>query len=144
MRAWIVALWLIAALAPALAHAGEAGAPGTVDQKAIRGIIEAQLDAFQRNDGSAAFSYASPNIQQKFASPENFMAMVEGGYAPVHRPREVEFLDSRVKDGQTAQAVRFVGPDGESVIAIYSMEQQPDGRWRISGVFLIATDETSS
>lgn len=144
MRAWIVALSFIAGLAPFLADAGGAGAPSAADQKAIRGIIEAQLDAFQRNDSSAAFSYASPTIQQKFGSPANFMAMVEGGYAPVYRPRQVEFLDSRVKDGQTAQAVKFVGPDGKSVIAIYSMEQQPDGSWRISGVFLIATDETTS
>lgn len=144
MRAWIAALSFIAGLAPFLVHAGEASTPSVADQKAIRGIIEAQLDAFQRNDSSAAFSYASPIIQRKFGSPENFMAMVQGGYAPVYRPREVEFLDSRVKDGQTAQAVRFVGPDGKSVIAIYSMEQQPDGSWRISGVYLIATDETSS
>lgn len=144
MRIWIVVLSFIAGLAPCIAHGGEANAPSTADQNAIRGIIEAQLAAFQRNDGSAAFSYASPLIQQKFGSPENFMAMVEGGYAPVYRPREVEFLDSRVKDGQTAQAVRFIGPDGKSVIAIYSMEQQPDGGWRIAGVFLITTDETSS
>jgi len=144
MRAWIVVVSFIAGLAPFLAHGGEANAPSAADQKAIRGIIEAQLDAFQRNDGSSAFSYASPIIQRKFGSPENFMAMVEAGYAPVYRPREVEFLDSRVKDGQTAQAVRFVGPDGKSVIAIYSMEQQPDGNWRIAGVFLIATEETTS
>ena len=144
MRAWIAALTFIAGLAPFLAKAGELSVPSAADQKAIRGIIEAQLDAFQRNDSSAAFSYASPVIQQKFGSPENFMAMVQTGYRPVYRPREVEFLDSRVKDGQTAQAVRFVGPDGKPVVAIYSMEQQPDGSWRISGVFLIATDETTS
>ncbi len=144
MRAWIAALTFLAGLAPFLTEAGDVGVPSAADQKAIRGIIEAQLDAFQRNDSSAAFSYASPVIQQKFGSPENFMAMVQTGYRPVYRPREVEFLDSRVKDGQTAQAVRFVGPDGQPVIAIYSMEQQPDGSWRISGVFLIATDETTS
>ncbi len=144
MQAWIAALSFIVGMTPFLADAGGASTPSTADQRAIRGIIESQLDAFQRDDSSSAFSYASPIIQQKFGSPENFMAMVEGGYAPVYRPREVEFLDARVKDGQTAQAVRFVGPDGKSVIAIYSMERQPDGSWRIGGVFLIATDETSS
>ena len=54
MRAWIVALSFIAGLAPFLAHGGEASVPSAADQQAIRGIIEAQLDAFQRDDSSAA------------------------------------------------------------------------------------------
>jgi hypothetical protein len=30
-----------------------------------------------------------------------------------------------------------VGPDGQAVIALYVMERQPDGSWRINGVYLL-------
>ena len=72
------------------------------------------------------------------------MAMVRGGYQPVYRPQSVEFLDARVIDGRTGQAVRFVGPDGRAVIALYTMERQPDGSWRIAAVQLIPAAELSS
>jgi len=29
-----------------------------------------------------------------------------------------------------------IGPDGRGVIALYRMEEQPDGSWRIAGVTL--------
>lgn len=144
MQAWIAALSFIVGMTPFLADAGGASTPSTADQRAIRGIIESQLDAFQRDDSSSAFSYASPIIQQKFGSPENFMAMVEGGYAPVYRPREVEFLEPREEAGDILQPVRVTGPAGESVIALYRMQLQADGVWRIAGVVLIRTGERSS
>lgn len=144
MGSWIIRLAFIAGLAPALAQAGEVATPSAADQSAIRGIIESQLEAFQRDDGTRAFSYASPGIRQRFGSADNFMAMMRSGYAAVYRPQEFEFLDSRVRGGAVGQAVRFVGPDGRAVIAIYTMERQSDGTWRISGVQLIPLDETSS
>jgi len=138
---WIItALWL-AVFAPALAAADTLGAG---DRQAIRSIIQSQLDAFQRDDGHEAFSYASPGIRQMFQTAEIFMAMVRGGYAAVYRPRAVEFLETLVKDGRTAQMMRFVGPDGVAVIAMYTMERQPDGTWRIGGVVLLRTEETVS
>ena len=99
MGRWMIRLAFIAGLAPALALAGEVAAPDAVDQSAIRGIIESQLEAFQRDDGTRAFSYASPGIRQRFGTADNFMAMVRSGYAAVYRPQEVEFLDSRVRGG---------------------------------------------
>ena len=118
--------------------------PQPADQRAILGTIRAQLEAFQADDGARAFTYATPQLRRLFGNPENFMAMVRGGYQAVYRPRSVEFLDARIIDGKTGQAVRFVGPDGRAVIAIYTMEQQPDGSWRIAAVQLIPTGEVSS
>jgi hypothetical protein len=146
---WL-ALALLAAppiVAPPLA--GSAAAqdvqrPAAADQQAILGTIRAQLDAFQADDGARAFSYATPQLRELFGTPENFMTMVRGGYQPVYRPRSVEFLDARVVDGRTGQAVRFIGPDGTAVIAIYTMERQPDGSWRIAAVQLVPTGETTS
>jgi hypothetical protein len=118
--------------APAAADAGLANR----DQAAIRTTIESQLAAFQRDDGAAAFSYAAPSIQEKFGTPENFMAMVRIGYEPVYRPREVEFHEIAVLEDGPTQEVLLVDRNGIAYLAYYLMQQQPDGRWLINGCVL--------
>ena len=141
-RSWIFAAIWLAWFVPSLAGADPADAPNAADRQAIRDVIQAQLDAFQRDDGHAAFSHASPFVRRMFRTPENFMAMVRRGYAAVYRPRAVTFLETRTEAGQTGQMMRFVGPDGVAVTALYVMERQPDGTWKINGVFLFQADET--
>jgi hypothetical protein len=106
-------------------------------------VIEGQLAAFQRDDGAAAFAFASPEIQTKFHDPDTFMQMVRSGYRPVYRPQEVEFRDLVLHEGTPIQEVLVVGPDGQPVMAIYFMEQQPDGSWRISGCTLVRAPDQS-
>lgn len=106
------------------------------DQAAIRTTIERQLAAFQRDDGTTAFTYAAPSIKEKFGTPDNFMSMVRTGYDPVYRPREVEFHDIVALDGAPTQEVLVVDRSGIAYIAYYQMQQQPDGRWLIQGCVL--------
>lgn len=114
------------------------------DRSAIRQVIENQLAAFQRDDGGEAFSYASPGIQRRFGTPDTFMAMVRSGYAAVYRPREVEIRALHVEGGTIQQEVLFVGPDGKPVIAVYTMQRQADGSWKIDGVYLIAAPDATT
>ena len=107
------------------------------DRQAIRMVIEEQLGAFQRDDAAAAFAQASPNIQAMFQTPDRFMDMVRGGYRPVYRPRRVEFRDIINIDGVPTQRVFIIGPDGAPVMALYPMEQQADGVWKIGGCYLV-------
>ncbi|MEX0922352.1 MAG: DUF4864 domain-containing protein [Rhodovibrionaceae bacterium] len=118
---------LIFAAAPFAAAADDA-AP------AIRSVIERQLQAFQEDDGSAAFSYASPMIQRQFGNAETFMAMVQRGYPSVYRPQTVEFRGLEFNGGFAVQEVFFVGPDGSAQLALYFMALQEDGSWKINGV----------
>lgn len=111
------------------------------DRTAIREVIQAQVDAFRRDDGAAAFALASPGIQQMFGTPEIFMDMVRQGYQPVYRPRRFEFEGIVTLGSQPAQMVAVVGPDGRSVVAVYPMKRLPDGSWRIDGCFLRAPQE---
>lgn len=113
-----------------------AGAQSAGDAAAIRGVIQSQLDAFQRDDGSEAFSYASPAIQQLFRTPEIFMDMVRTGYAPVYRPQSYQFQGLDGSLAGPVQEVLMIGPDGTPVIARYTMQRQPDGSWRIHGCTL--------
>jgi len=106
------------------------------DREAIRQVISRQLDAFQRDDETEAFSYASPSIQAQFRTPAEFMRMVRSGYKAVYRPGSTRFLDVFVLSGQVVQPVEVVAADESVLVAFYLMEKQQDGTWRISGCML--------
>lgn len=111
------------------------------DRTEIRRIIQDQVDAFRRDDGDAAFGYASPDIQRLFGTSEIFMDMVRQGYQPVYRPRVFDFEEIVELHGQPTQKVRVIGPDGRPVTAFYPMRRLPDGSWRIDGCFLQAPQQ---
>ena len=134
MPALIALLALFVLVSPAARADGDPVA--AADRAAMVGVISEQLQAFQRDDGDAAFGYAAPEIQLQFGTPENFMTMVRRGYAPVYRPRSVEFqAPERVADRHVVPVI--VGaPDGHLVRALYVMRQMGDGSWRIAGCTL--------
>ena len=127
----------------ARAQAPDAAA-GAADRAAIRHVIEGQLDAFQRDDGVAAFSFASPSIRRMFGAPDNFMDMVRRGYQPVYRPRWVEFHDLVETGGKIIQPVLVLGPDNVAVMALYVMQRQPDGAWLIDGCYLVPAEDKAA
>ena len=140
LRAALLMLLLLPAAAPS-ARADATADLTAADRAAIRQVVQSQLEAFQRDDGAAAYAYASPMIQQKFGSPEVFMTMVRTAYEPVYRPSQVLFQEVVDLYGQPAQVVFLVGPDGEPVVAYYPMERQADGTWRIDGCILRETTD---
>jgi ketosteroid isomerase-like protein len=144
MRALAVFLILIVA-APALARPlAPVADVGPDDRAAIQRVISDQIAAFRRDDGEAAFALAAPGIQRMFGNPESFMAMVRGGYQPVYRPREFAFRELVIMDRHLVQMVAVVGPDGQRVSALYHMERQPDGTWRIAGCHLVEPEDENA
>lgn len=136
----IAILALLLAL-PAPAQQGGSRAPDGLG-KQFREVIEAQLTAFARDDARGAFAYASPPTQAIFGSPERFMSMVRESYPAIYRPQAVAFSSRiRTPGGGHAQPVSLIGPDGLGVVAMYRMEEQPDGSWRIAGVQVRKIDE---
>ena len=103
------------------------------DALAIRAVVTEQLDAFRRDDGERAFSLATAGIQAKFGSPEAFMEMVRTGYPVVYRPGSVHFAEPEILEGIVVQPVRMTDDEGRAWIAVYPMQRQPDGGWRIDG-----------
>jgi hypothetical protein len=137
---WAAALWLL--LGPA-ARAERPDAVPTPDAGAIRRVIEAQIEAFARDDGEAAFALASPAIQSIFESPERFLDMVRTGYAVVYRPASVLFLPVRMVHGEAVQAVQMSDGRGGVWVAVYRM-QRHEGAWRIDGCVLVPADATGT
>lgn len=113
-------------------------------QGAVRAVIEGQLQAFQADDGNAAFSYAAPIIQEKFGDPGTFMEMVRTGYGAVYRPREVEFRGLEQRGESLLQQVLFVDQEGKAWLARYTLERMSDGSWKIAGVWLEALPDVST
>jgi hypothetical protein len=127
ISAWLVAL-LIALASPA--RAGD-------DVAAARAVISAQADAFSHDDAASAYSYAAPAIHDLFPQADIFMLMVQNSYAPVYRHRGFEFGEARVEGGWVAQRVHIVDADGEAWEALYTLEQQGDGSFKITGCSLL-------
>lgn len=132
---------VLAGAAPAHAQAGLSEA----DQTAIRGVIAGQLQAFREDDGPRAYGFAAPGIQLLFPTHQIFMKMVREGYPPVYRAAEFEFRDiEALPEGRWLQHVLIVGADGAVVMALYTMELQPDGTWKIAGCILAPSNEATT
>ncbi|MBC8122255.1 MAG: YdiU family protein [Gemmatimonadaceae bacterium] len=81
----------------------------------------------------AAEAFATPEIQSKFETPENFLSMVRQFYPAVYRPRSVLFEDLTVLEAMPAQPVLLLDQNGQVVKVVYVMQRQFDGCWRIAG-----------
>ncbi len=127
---------LIAVLALALGLTFPAAA-AEGDSSAIRSVIQNQIDAFRHDDGAAAYGFAAPTIKQIFPTVGAFMDMVRGQYQPVYRPRSVTFGALSDTPSGLQQKVFLVGPDGQPWVALYTLERQPDGTWKINSCVLL-------
>ena len=111
--------------------------PKAMAQEApIRETIQSQIDALQKDDFAQAFTFASPNIQSLFGTPENFGLMVRQGYPMVHRPADVKMLDLRTVDGRLWQRVMITDQQGRTHMLDYQMIETAEG-WQINGVQLL-------
>lgn len=137
-------LALLLLLLPGVAAAQMPADVDRAGRAAIRAAISSQIDAFRHDDAAAAFGFAAPSIQGMFGSPDIFLEMVRRGYQPVYRPSDVAFGALVMIDGQPTQLVRVIGPDGRPVLALYHMEQQADGSWRIAGCVLTRDADVST
>lgn len=118
---------------------------GEAEIKAAQSSIEGQLKAFQAGDGEAAYSFAAPNVTRIFPTVDLFMGMVASGYQPVHKPRNYAFGKvEETSPTRIVQQVLLVGPDGKDYEAVYTLELQPDGMYRITGVSLRASNSLST
>jgi hypothetical protein len=114
------------------------------DQAAISAVISSQLEAFKRDDSAGAFMHAAPIIKQQFQSDANFMEMVKRGYKPVYRPQSYEFTELKQTNLGLTQTVRITDDRGEVWNALYRVEKQDDGSWKISGVWLFKLPEVGT
>ncbi len=108
------------------------------DKSAVQQVISGQLEAFKVENGPLAFSFAAPVITGAFKTPENFIAMVKRGYAPVYNNQKYTFGSAAVDSlGRQIQHVTIVAADGKRYEAVYALQKQPDETWKIAGCTLV-------
>jgi len=127
---------LLGALLLACACAAAAQQLGGEEVSAMRRVIDAQLEAFSRDDHEGAFSLASPGIRERFGTAETFVRMVREQYAVVYRPATRVFLRPVVEDGTVIFPVQLSDRAGEVWVALYTM-QRVGGEWRVAGCQLV-------
>ena len=140
-RIWRILAWcaFVPLFATAYAHAAPPPVKTTMPAKewqAIQRVIESQLQALKAGDGNQAMAFAAPGLSDQFANPENFMRMIRNGYQPLLDARYTAFLEGAIVDGNTIQPLRLVMPDNTVLVALYQMQKQKDGQWRIAGCVL--------
>lgn len=118
--------------------ATDARAADEAARDAARATVERQIEAFRRDDAATAYAQAAPQIQSLFPSPETFLAMVRQGYGAVYRARRfsVDRIEDAGDDG-LALGVTIQDEAGADWAALYSLQKQPDGAWRITGCRLV-------
>ncbi|WP_375229883.1 DUF4864 domain-containing protein [Roseobacter sp. S98] len=109
----------------------------------IQATIDQQLRAFEADDFDAAFTYASPNLQRLFQTPQNFERMVTQGYPMVWRYSGFRFLELREQGGALWQRVMITDDKGAIHILDYRMLETPEG-WRINGVQILDSSEMNA
>ena len=106
---------------------------GRQDALAIHAVVADQLDAFTRDDARRAFSMATTRIREQFGTPEKFINMVRSAYPVIYRRQAVQFEKPEIVAGEVILPVRMTDEQGRAWIALYPMQRQPDGSWRIDG-----------
>jgi len=143
-------LWFALCLGLLATVAAGAAAVAEADARAVRQVVQAQLDAFAADDAERAFSFASPSIRAQFGDADTFMSMVRSGYPMVVRPARVAFFLPQADDtadrakAYMRQAVQLRDRDGSLWMATYLLERQPGKGWRISGCVVTADSGKSS
>jgi uncharacterized protein DUF4864 len=118
---------------------------GDAEIKAGQSVIDGQLQALVANDGNKAYSFAAPNVKRIFPTVDAFMNMVTSGYPPVRKPKSYAFGKvEETSPGSIVQQVLIVGPDGKDYEAVYTLQQQPDGSFQITGCSLRASNSLST
>jgi ketosteroid isomerase-like protein len=114
------------------------------DAKAVRAVIQAQLDAFAAGNATRAFAFATPGIRQQFGDANNFMAMVRTAYPMVVSPEAVTFFLAQQDSGAVRQMLRLRDRQGQLWLATYVLQRQANGKWLIDGCVVVADEEKSS
>jgi hypothetical protein len=139
LAATVLGLSLAAPACAAATNADSALADSALadaEWRAIQGTISGQLAALKAGNAGKAFAQASPSIRQQFGTAANFLAMVRAAYGALIAARYTEFLEGAIIEGNVIQPLRLVAPDNSVQVALYTMQKQSDGRWKISGCVL--------
>ena len=134
-------LFCLAALLPVGRACAENVA--AADARLIKMVVQSQLKALSEDDATEAFALSTPEARSEIGSPENLMRIVKENFGPLYHCRLAIFMNPENDDGDVTQTVRITDDQDHVWLAVYDMEQEPDGGWEIDGWELLETDTIS-
>jgi hypothetical protein len=136
-KSWFLGFVVGFALVAPTVFAGEPPPPDARD------VVADQLNAFERDDASAAWKLAAPEMQERFGSAANFIDIVRLKYGPIHTHRSVDFGPSMRQGDQVGMVVTIVDNDNDVWSALFLLSKQGDGAWRTADCLLTKAAQTS-
>jgi hypothetical protein len=136
-KSWRLGFVVGFALVTPSAFADEAAPPDA------QAVVVRQLQAFERDDAAQAWSYAAPEVREKFVSAANFLGAVREKYGPIYRHRSVDFGPAARKGDEVGMVVTLVDRDNEVWSALFVVSRQADGQWKTAGCLLAKAPQAS-
>ena len=137
-------LGFLALLGLLLPIAATAAVLAESDARAVRQVVEAQLEAFAAGNAERSFSHASPDIRAQFGDAGNFLGMVQRHYPMLIRPAAVSFFQPQVSSDSPAtvtQVLQVRDRDGRLWKATYLLQRQRGAGWLIGGCVVASASE---
>lgn len=128
------------ALASVPAFAQDAGMSAA---REVTSVVRSQIDAFSEDDAEKAFSLATEATQLLAGTPNAFLQVVKRQFAPIYRHRDAVFSDPEIIGSHALQIVQLTDHDNFIWIAIYQVERETDGAWKVDGCQLFETRDAS-
>ena len=144
-RRWLSMGFVVTALsALSMPLPASAAAVAELDARAVRAVVEAQLESFTVANAERAFSYASAAIRTQFGDAANFMSMVRASYPMLVQPVATSFFVPEWVDGAVLQKVQLRDRAGRLWLASYQLLQEADATWRINACVVLPDSGKSS
>lgn len=126
---------------PSLGEDGVATEVTQGDAEAIRGVIRDQLAAFRSGNSERAWALSSEGIRLTFQTADRLLKVVREKYGPLASPRQVFFGEISITPDGLGQTMQVIDQDGRTHHALYMVEQDTEGAWKINGCLLVAPRE---
>lgn len=144
MTRWFFAmLILLAGLALPLSSAAAVDEVSQEDQLAIKAVVASQLEALAADNADAAFALATADTRSRLRNSDTFLQIIKQQFTPIYRHQRALFSAPEVIAGRMVQIVRLTDSESSVWLAIYQMQKESDGQWKIAGCRLIETTTVS-
>lgn len=131
---------------PALSHANEvepADAPQVMEaalpssEADVDKVIKEQLEAIRARNDRTAYELNTEAVKADYEDPQSFMRMVRREKPSLYNHVAYEILTT-VRPDSKFHKVRLTDRYGEYSIAMFKMQQDEQGAWRIEDVIMLS------
>lgn len=122
-----------------LGTAAAAAPLNAIDVRSIQAVVRSHIDALTQDDAEQVFESATSATQVEFGSAEDFLQLIKREYRPIYQSRQAIFSYPEVIDGDTIQMVNVTDDSSHVWVALFRMERDSDGSWKIDGCELLET-----